>query len=143
MTRESWPGERGAQEGDTCPPTARDPAFSTIRLGTQQTGWLRVVAPANQGEVAGLERLLDRGEAEAIVLAEELGAALLLIDEYDGRKIAEERGLEITGTLGVLLRGKRAGLLVSIRPEIERLLNETSFFCSDGLIRHVLALADE
>lgn len=66
--------------------------------------------PVDRAEIAELERLLDRGEAEAIVLAEELKATLLLIDEYDGRKIAEERGIEITGTLGVLLRGKRAGL---------------------------------
>ncbi len=83
---------------------------ATLLQVIRQTGWIRVMEPVDRAEIAELERLLDRGEAEAIVLAEELKATLLLIDEYDGRKIAEERGIEITGTLGVLLRGKRAGL---------------------------------
>ena len=121
----------------------RGSASATLPQGIRQTGWIRIMEPGDQAEIAELERFLDRGEAEAIVLAEELKATLLLIDEYDGRKIAEERGIEITGTLGVLLRGKRAGLIAGVRPEVERLLKETSFFCSEDLLRKVLALAGE
>jgi len=45
--------------------------------------------------------------------------------------------------LGVLLRAKRSGLIPAIRPDLERLLNETNFFCSATLIQSVLTLAGE
>lgn len=90
-----------------------------------------------------LEEHVDRGEAEAIVLAEELKADLLLIDDEDGRELAQGRGLAITGVLGVLLRAKRVGLIPAIRPEIERLLKETTFFCSETLFQNLLNLAGE
>jgi predicted nucleic acid-binding protein len=47
---------------------------------------------------------LDPGEAEAITLAKEIKADLLLIDDKDGRKAAKSVGIPITGTVGLLLR---------------------------------------
>ena len=49
---------------------------------------------------------LDRGEAEAIALAAELKADIVLIDEQEGRQLAVQAGLSVTGVLGVLLRRK-------------------------------------
>ena len=57
----------------------------------------RVVAAQNQNNVAMLRGELDPGEAEAIVVAAELEAELLLVDEKRGRRIAIDRGLEVTG----------------------------------------------
>ena len=54
---------------------------------------------------------LDRGETEAIALAEELHSDWLLIDELAGRNEATRRGLQTIGTLGILREGHRAGLL--------------------------------
>jgi predicted nucleic acid-binding protein len=54
---------------------------------------------------------LGRGEREAIQLAEERGASLLLIDERKGQSEATRRGLSTTGTLGVLLDAGEAGLI--------------------------------
>lgn len=56
---------------------------------------------------------LDRGEASAISLASEIGA-MLLIDERDGVKVAQAAGIEVTGTLGVLLEAAKRGR-VSLR----------------------------
>ena len=51
---------------------------------------------------------LHRGEAEAIALASELKAEIVVIDEQEGRHLATQAGLSVTGVLGVLLRAKLA-----------------------------------
>lgn len=82
---------------------------------------------------------LDTGEQEAIQLAEEQHADLLLMDERKGRLEAKRRGLKTTGTLGVLLS---AGELRLIDPEIayRRLLAETTFRTSAVLEAQFLGL---
>lgn len=62
--------------------------------------------PADAKKIARLALLLDRGESEAIALALELNAPLL-IDERKGRKIALAEGLEIVGVLGLIIRAFR------------------------------------
>ena len=58
--------------------------------------------------------LLHQGEAEAICLALEKKAKLCLIDDKDGRIIAQSNNLPITGTLGILLKAKKTGLVSSL-----------------------------
>ena len=48
---------------------------------------------------------------KAILLAEQLGAGLMLIDEWDGRHVAVKRGIKVTGTIGVLAAAAKSGLL--------------------------------
>ncbi len=86
---------------------------------------------------------MDRGEAEAIALAEELGANILLIDERAGRQVAQERGLTVVGTLSILLSAKQHGLCAQIRPLLDRLQNEIWFFVSKDLRATVLDKAQE
>src|SRR5258708_5816483 len=69
---------------------------------------------------------LDPGEREAIQLAQEQTAGLLLIDEHKGRIEARRRGLNVTGTLGVLLAAAELGL-VDAKAMYQRLVAETSF----------------
>lgn len=107
--------------------------------------WIEVRQPTNLQLVATLENEsnLDRGEAEAISLALELGVDELLIDERLGRQEARQQGLSIIGLLGVLLVAKRRGLIVAIRPVIDDLIAQAGFRVSGQLYTEVLIAAGE
>lgn len=72
-------------------------------------GWVRVQSPLMPPIEAN--KFLHRGELDAIALAEEIQAALLLIDDAAGVRFALARGLTITGTLGVLVEAAQLGHL--------------------------------
>ena len=72
--------------------------------------WVEVIEPRNRAAVDGLRAELDAGESEAIVLAQQLKASLLLMDERLGRRAAIQLGLDVTGLLGILAEGKKRGL---------------------------------
>ena len=63
---------------------------------------------------------LDDGEAEVLILAEELDADLVILDEIIGRRYAKILGYTLTGTLGILLKAKEKGIVTSLK----ELLNE-------------------
>lgn len=62
------------------------------------------------------------GEAEAIVLAMEHQPAVVLIDDLKARRFAKMNGLEVIGTMGILLKAKKEGLIMEIKPLISELL---------------------
>jgi predicted nucleic acid-binding protein len=97
---------------------------------TRIPAWLDVRVTVSLPD-AGLASL-GLGEREAIQLAEEEHADLILMDERKGRLEAKRRGLITTGTLGVLLT---AGALGLIDPTIayRRLIAETTFRTSASL----------
>jgi uncharacterized protein len=76
-------------------PTARG-------IALRQAAWLRVV----ENPSAQVDLGLDAGETAAILVAESLHADLLLIDERVGRKVAQERGLAVRGTVGMLVQAR-------------------------------------
>jgi predicted nucleic acid-binding protein len=73
--------------------------------------WLETRAPRQAPDAELLKARLDAGERDAILLAQELGADSLIIDERRGRREAERRHLHFTGTLGVLRTATKEGLL--------------------------------
>jgi predicted nucleic acid-binding protein len=103
-----------------------------------EASWLRVEDMAPDPTLAAT---LDRGEAAAIPLAERLGAALL-VDDGQARVIARARGLQVVGTLGVLLLAKQKGYVQRIAP-IVRQMTALGMFVSVPLRAKVLAAAGE
>jgi len=79
---------------------------------------------------------IDRGEAEAIALAKELAADTILMDDRDGVQFALREGLDVTGTLGVLILAKHRGL-ISLRESLHA-LEQTNFRRSATLFAKVL-----
>ncbi len=109
----------------------------------QSSGWIDVQAPADQAAVTVLELEVDPGEAEAIALAIELQADLLLMDERKGRVIAARVGLQTIGLLAVLIEAKRQGLLVAVKPILDDLIAKAGFWIRQELYHQVLLAAQE
>lgn len=65
---------------------------------------------------------VDRGEAEAIVLALEQNIERIIIDDSKGRRVARKEGLKPIGTIGILLQAKAHGLLHDIKPLLDELI---------------------
>lgn len=106
-------------------------------------GFIEVVPVADQDQVRELAEELDLGESEAIALAVELKADLLLLDEREGRLVAQRRGLPFTGAVGVLMQAKQRGLLPAIRPVLETARQDFGFFLGEELLQRVLTDAGE
>jgi predicted nucleic acid-binding protein len=117
-------------------------AKTAIERG-MQAGWLRLRPVRNARLAAALASDLDSGEAEAIILATEIQADYLLIDEKKGRVFARQAGLAVTGVLGILLRAKAMGRLSSIKAEVEALRDRAGFFIAPALEQEVLRSAKE
>lgn len=104
---------------------------------------IRIVQPKNVQLVELLSENLDPGESQAIVLATELKADLLLMDEREGTAIARQMGLKATGLLGILIEAKKQGLLPAIRPVLLELRRDAGFWLSENLERQVLESVGE
>ena len=100
--------------------------------------WLRIEDAAPD---PGLLALLDRGEAAAIPLADRLHATLLA-DDADARAVAVQRGIQVVGTLGVLIAAKRKQLLSEVAPIIVH-MESLGMFVSARLREEVLRIAGE
>jgi uncharacterized protein len=105
--------------------------------------FVQIRSTMDRAGVVKLLELLGPGEAEAIVLAQELHAEAILIDETAGRTVALQRGLRPIGVLGTLLRAKERGLVSELSPLLDRLQTELGFFLSRKLRDDALRQAGE
>lgn len=105
--------------------------------------FIQVEAPLDGTLIEQFRQTLDPGESEALALALERKAAVVLIDEADGRQAATESGLSVVGTLGILLRAKENALIPEIRSLLDNLEEELGFFVSGELRAEVLKIAGE
>lgn len=111
-------------------------------LNSAAATWIEVKQVSDKDLVQQFNVILDSGESEAIVLAKELKAEIILIDEWKGRTIAIEQGLAVTGIMGVLLEAKNQSLISAVKPAIDNLIQK-SFRISENVYKEVLLLANE
>lgn len=108
----------------------------------QHLPWIKPQAVANQTMLKALRLELDEGEAEAITLAYEAVADVLLMDERLGRAAAAQFGLKVVGLLGVLIEAKQRGLIPEVKPLMDALMN-LGFHLKQDLYQRVLQTAGE
>lgn len=125
------------------PPAVRAEVLDKNTLDALEgAAWVTVLPVADRIAVQLLRDELDAGESEAIILAREADADLLLLDERAARRKAKILNLSMIGTLGILLMAKREGLIASLKPLLDELLH-VGFRMSDELYQQVCETADE
>lgn len=105
--------------------------------------WIKSRQVENSNLAEALKLELDDGEAEAIALAVEIKASLLLIDERKGRSIADNFDLQYVGIIGVLIEAKAAKLIPAVKPILDALIRKAGFWISKPLYQRILSLIDE
>lgn len=103
--------------------------------------WLKVVLPKDQGMITALKLSVDDGEAEAIALAYEY-QGVLIVDDLQARKVAQRLGLQITGTVGILIIAKKKGIIDSVKGAIDS-LESVGFYVGASLKEQALKMAGE
>jgi predicted nucleic acid-binding protein len=104
--------------------------------------WI-VARPLSQSVPAGVSSaLLGAGESETLPLAVEAGASWVVLDDRAARRLAQQMGLSVIGTLGVLLAAKRQNMVAAVKPSLDNLAAH-GFHIADDLYRRVLADAEE
>ncbi|NJM89268.1 MAG: DUF3368 domain-containing protein [Hydrococcus sp. RU_2_2] len=108
--------------------------MTLIHWIVQPPDWLEIRLVTSVADSRLLE--LHQGEREAILLAEEIGADLVILDEKAARNVAKERGLNLTGLLGILEMAT-IQKLIDLPTVVERLQN-TSFRASPSFLKSLL-----
>ena len=109
----------------------------------QALTWIEIREVTDRSLVEALLSELDPGEAEAIALAKELKADLLLMDERRGRRVASRLGLRFVGLLGILVEAKHKGLIKAVKPILDSLVTKAGFWLGNRLYTHILETVGE
>lgn len=104
--------------------------------------WIRVDKIKNQMAKTMYKTQLHDGEVEVMILAKEVAADVVIIDDANAKKHAKYLGLPVTGTLGVLIKAKQKGYINELRPILQRMV-ESGIYLSQSLIELCLKQAGE
>ncbi len=108
----------------------------------EKADWIEVAKVKDEVAVKVLELELDRGEAETIILGNELKADLILLDESIARRIARLLNLKVKGTIGILVLAKIDGIIKKLKPILNELRTK-GVWISDEVYDTALKLAGE
>jgi predicted nucleic acid-binding protein len=92
-------------------------------FGSPLPDWIQIVPVANTQKTDEFLKTLDIGESSAIALASETANSLLIIDELKGRRFASSLGIDIIGTLGLLINAYQAGFISDYSSILNNLRN--------------------
>jgi predicted nucleic acid-binding protein len=128
------------------PDAVRSEIITTGQSGAREVAQVDWIITRSIGHDIVLKLLLrevDRGEAEAIALALQLKADILLIDESKARHLAAYLELGVAGLLDVLQEAKRRQLITSVKPVLDELIARARFRLSHKLYQRTLFTAGE
>lgn len=115
------------------------PSVETIIRATNSS-WLQV---CNVKLVADIPTDLDAGEREVIALAIELGNSKVLLDEKRARQVAQGLGLQVMGTIGILLLAKNKNIISEVSPLLDAMIDDARYWVSKSLYQKILQQAGE
>lgn len=104
--------------------------------------WIIVEAVSDHTRQILFNKILDPGEASALALASTMPDALLILDDGKARRVAHSFGFNFTGTLGIIVRGKKEGLIDTARPLFEA-LTAVDFRISEAVLTELLKQVKE
>ena len=104
--------------------------------------WIRIIEIKEKNSPKFLMSILDYGEAEAIVLAQEIKADLIILDNREPRLFAHQIGLKVIGTIGVLLKAYDKQIVKNPLEEVYRLRNY-GFYISDNLLDRIMSFLED
>jgi len=116
---------------------ASDPTLPGA-IETLTADWMRILQIKNRALFDELRSEIDIGEAAVMVLAKEINADLVILDDKLARKKADLLGLEYIGTIGILILAKKKGLIKSLKEELTKLRNK-GFWISNKLLQKILS----
>ena len=125
--------------------------YDEVTVGThpaaelvQSLSWLKVRAIERRQAFDHLREAtrLGKGECAAMILAEEMNATQLLMDDLMGRRIALSRGLPVVGTIGTLLLAKRQGVIQDVKDILDALIVSGKWI-GPRLYQDAIAIANE
>lgn len=90
--------------------------------------WIHIQAVSDTSDRRMYKAKLHDGEVEVMILAQEIHADLVIIDDNAARKTAVYLGLPLTGTVGVLLRAKERGFIPQVMPVVESMEQNGIFY---------------
>jgi predicted nucleic acid-binding protein len=113
-----------------------------VEFGEKLPDWVIITEVKDKFKQKILELQIDKGESSAIALVIEIPYSTLILDDFKARKIAQQLGLRITGTIGVIVKAKLTGKISSIKPYLDK-IKKTNFRISSEIELQALKEANE
>lgn len=111
-------------------------------FGSELPSWVEIRSVQDVTLQEVFKETVDAGEASAIALAMETSNAILIVDDLKGPKLASRMALNYMGTLGLLLKAKEYGVILAVKPYIDK-IQATDFRLAPSLVNLILEKTNE
>ncbi len=105
----------------------------------KNVAWIKVISIKEDNFLRIIKLKIDEGEAEAIALAIQSKASLVLLDEIDARDIAQNIDLNVIGTIGCLLLAKKLKFISEIKPLLDKIIKDAKFWINKELYKKIIS----